>query len=109
MFSLTPIAKEPPVVPIPAPAEISPVGRSSTLMSICFKLLLEPSVTSYFTALNMFRDFIFAIDFSKFNLENGSPSSKINSPLITSSLVILFPNTLTPLMLLVCLYLSFPF
>ena len=38
LFSLIPIAKDPPLVPIPAPAEISPVGLSSTLISIFLRL-----------------------------------------------------------------------
>ena len=56
-------AKEPPSVPIPAPALISPVGCSSTSMSIIFKLLFEPSETLKETSLNILLDLIFEIDF----------------------------------------------
>ena len=38
LFSLTPIVKVPPLVPTPAPALTSPVGCSSTTISIIFKL-----------------------------------------------------------------------
>ena len=47
LFSLTPIVKVPPLVPTPAPALISPVGCSSTTISIIFKLFSDPSLTSY--------------------------------------------------------------
>ena len=83
--------QSPPFVPTPAPALISPVGISSTFILIIFKLFCSPSVTSDSTVLKIFRDLILAIDLSKFSFVKGSPSSKIISPLITSSLVILFP------------------
>ena len=44
-----------------------------------------------FTEENMFLALSLATDLSKFNLLNGSPSSRINSPRITSSFVTLFP------------------
>ena len=78
---------------MPAPALISPVDCSSTSISIIFKLLADPSLTSYFTSLNNPLAFISAMDFSRLRFVKGSPSSKINSPLITSSLVVLFPVT----------------
>ena len=43
LFSFTLKAKVPPEVPMPAPAPISPVGCSSTEMSIIFKFFLLPS------------------------------------------------------------------
>ena len=79
---------------MPAPAVISPVGCSSTLKFIIFKLSALPSNISYFAFLKSPLDLIFAKDFSKSNFENGSPSSTINSPLMTSSLVMLLPITL---------------
>ena len=45
LFSFTPNANVPPVVPIPAPAVTSPVGCSSTIISIFFKLFFDPSET----------------------------------------------------------------
>ena len=45
LFSLMLNANVPPLVPIPAPALISPVGFSSTLISITFKLFFEPFTT----------------------------------------------------------------
>ena len=95
LFSFTPNATAPPDVPIPAPALISPVGLSSTSISIICKLFSVPLEISYFTSLNIFLDLIFAIDFSKLILVNGSPSSNKSSPLITSSFVTVFPLTLT--------------
>ena len=82
---------KPPSVPTPAPAFISPVGCSSTLILIIFKLFPLPSWISYFTSLNIRLDLISAIDLSKFNFEKGSPSSTISSLRITSSLVTEFP------------------
>ena len=41
-ISFTPIAKDPPVVPISAPAEISPVSCSSTVILIILRLFLDP-------------------------------------------------------------------
>ena len=49
LFSFIPPPIDPPEVPTPAPKEISPVGFSSTLISIVFKLLSEPSFISYLT------------------------------------------------------------
>ena len=43
LFSLIPTAKDPPVVPIPAPAEISPVGCSSTVIFMILRLFFDPS------------------------------------------------------------------
>ena len=46
LFSLILIAKEPPLVPMPAPALISPVGCSFTLILTTLRLSLEPSIIS---------------------------------------------------------------
>ena len=91
MFSLISNAKVPPLVPIPAPALISPVGFSSTSTSITLRSSLDPGKISDLTDKNIFLDFSFAIDLSKFKLVNGSPSSISSSLLITFSLVTLFP------------------
>ena len=63
MFNLTPLPKKlfslipppivAPVVPAPAPREISPVGFSTTCNSITFKLGDEPSLISVVTFLKM--------------------------------------------------------
>tara|TARA_A100001015_G_C14317842_1_gene454425 strand:+ start:295 stop:465 length:171 start_codon:yes stop_codon:yes gene_type:complete len=45
LFSVILKAKVPPLVPIPAPALISPVGFSSTLISIILKSFEEPTST----------------------------------------------------------------
>ena len=91
LFSLILNAKFPPLVPIPAPALISPVAFSSTAMSIILKSFLLPLEMLYSTFLKIFRLLISEIDLSKFTFVKGSPSSTFSSPLITSSLVILFP------------------
>ena len=69
LFSFIPTANDPPVVPIPAPAEISPVARSSTAISIFLRSSFVPSETSNLTLLKMFLALILEIDLSKFNLE----------------------------------------
>ena len=76
---------------MPAPALISPVGLSSTSISIVLRLFSLPLDTWYLTSLNIFLALIFDIDFSKLILVKGSPSSNDNSPLITSSFVTVFP------------------
>ena len=91
LFSLIPKAIAPPDVPTPAPALISPVGLSSTSISIIFKFFSSLSVILYLTSLKIFLALIFDIDFSKFIIVKGSPSSTISSLLITSSLVTVFP------------------
>ena len=58
LFSFISKANVPPLVPIPAPALISPVGFSSTLISIIRKSLLEPFKTFDLTVLKIFLDFI---------------------------------------------------
>ena len=65
LFSLTPNAAVVPDVPTPAPNEISPVGFSSTLISIIFKLLVEPALTVGSTILKIFFDLIRRIVISK--------------------------------------------
>ena len=94
MFSLTLIAKVPPLVPKPAPALISPVGFSSTSIFTIFRLFSDPCTTSYLTSLKIFLDLISEIDFSRLNFVKGSPSSNVNSPLMTDSFVTLFPTIL---------------
>ena len=91
LFSLILKAKEPPSVPIPAPALISPVGFSSTSIFMIFKFSADPSFTEVSTLRKMFLDFISAIDFCRPKLVKGSPSSSSSSPRITLSLVMLFP------------------
>ena len=57
LFSFTSKAKEPPCVPIPAPALISPVAFSSTIISIIFNSLSDPVETSFLTEPNKPLDF----------------------------------------------------
>ena len=94
LFSEIVNSKLPPLVPTPAPAAISPVGFSSILISIIFKLFAEPLDTSDFTDLKMFLDFKLANDLSKLIFVKGSPSSNRISALMTVSFVILFPKIL---------------
>ena len=54
-------------VPKPAPAIISPVGFSSTLISIIFKLESDPLETFSSTEPKMFLDLILATDLLKLN------------------------------------------
>ena len=81
-----PVAK--PVVPYPAASEISPVGCSSTVISIIFKFSLEPSLILLSTFLKIFNDFISFIDLLNKRLFRGSPSSTISLFLTTSSIVV---------------------
>ena len=82
---------EVPSVPTPAPATISPVAFSSTNILNILRSGVEPSRTSCSTfpkiplPLSLFTDL-----FTRSSLK-GSPSSTIISPLITASLVTLFP------------------
>ena len=92
LFSLTFKANCPPLVPIPAPALISPVGCSSTSISMIFKFFLDPSIIFDFTSANILLDLILEIDFFRFKSVNGSPSSNKSSPRMTDSFVILFPE-----------------
>ena len=73
LFSLTLNAIVPPDVPTPAPALISPVGFSSTIISITFKSFEEPLLILDSTDLKIFLDFMLEIDFSKPKFVNGSP------------------------------------
>ena len=66
--SLTVKAKLPPFVPTPAPALISPVGCSSTVISKTFKFGLDPSEILDVTVLKIFLDLILATDLSKASL-----------------------------------------
>ena len=92
MFSLTPNKKVPPDVPKPAPAEISPVGFSSTSILMILELGFSPSTTLEETDLKKFKLLrLFSLLFCKISL-NGSPSSISKLFLITLSLVILFPK-----------------
>jgi len=87
LFSLTPNAAVVPDVPTPAPNEISPVGFSSTLISITLKLVVEPILIVGSTILKIFFDLILLIDLLNKSSLNGSPSSTIKEFLITSSKV----------------------
>ena len=60
-------------------------------MSITFKFASEPLETLASTFLKIFLDLMLATDLSSSIFVNGSPSSKIISPLITDSSVMLFP------------------
>ena len=51
LFSFIPNITEPPLVPIPAPALISPVGFSSTVILIIFCPFKDPSKISASTVL----------------------------------------------------------
>ena len=55
-------AIEPPFVPTPAPALISPVGCSSTNISIILEFFIDPSVTFLSTSEKMPLALILAID-----------------------------------------------
>ena len=57
LFSLRKTKCDPPV-PTPAPAIISPVGFSSTLILIILVVGVDPSITSAFTDLKIFNDLI---------------------------------------------------
>ena len=76
-----------PLVPAPAPAEISPVGFSSTLIIISFFNLSSESSTSKLTLLNIFLYFKSLIELFRRISLNGSPSSISNVFLITFSCV----------------------
>ena len=91
LFSFIPAPIVSPVVPKPAVSEISPVGLSSTSISISLNDFFVPSLTSDFTFLKMPKLWILLIDLlNKISL-NGSPSSTIKLFLITSSRVLKFP------------------
>ena len=92
MFSLTPKDNVAPLVPVPAPAKISPVAFSSINTSIIFELNSFPSETLPLTDLKKFKDFILLIDFVYSISLKGSPSSISIWFLITDSLVTLFPK-----------------
>ena len=57
LFSLTAKPSVPPLVPIPAPALISPVGFSSTLILTIFKPVDDPSIIADSTSLKKFSAF----------------------------------------------------
>ena len=76
-----------PFVPVPAPAEISPVGFSSTIISIIFNWSSEPFLIFVSTFPNIFFPLILFIDFLNNISLKGSPSSVIIEFLITFSLV----------------------
>ena len=63
LFSCTPNWVDAPDVPIPAPAEICPVGFSSTVISIIFSRSFSVFFTSPFTSLKIFVALILLIDF----------------------------------------------
>ena len=78
MFSEIPKDSEDPLVPVPAPAKISPVGFSSTSILIILVLSTSLDTTSGFTDLKMPRDLILLNDLLTRISLNGSPSSAIN-------------------------------
>ena len=75
LFSFIEKATDPPLVPIPAPAEISPVGFSSTVILIIFLSRVSLSTTSVVTDLKTFVDFILLIVLLCRISLNASPSS----------------------------------
>ena len=94
-FSVIPPPIVDPPVPTPAPKEISPVGFSSTETLTIFKFASDPSIISDFTFLKIPNDFMLSIDLLNKSSFNGSPSSTISLFLITSSIVLKFPNMFT--------------
>ena len=81
-------ARVDPLVPVPAPALISPVACSSTIISIVLNLLLDPVLTFFVTLLKILFPFTSLIDlFTSISLY-ASPSSTNNAFLITFSCVI---------------------
>ena len=84
-------AIDPPLVPTPAPALISPVGCSFTVIFIILEFLDDPGKTSLFTSENIFLDFKLAIDLLSFKRLKGSPSSRSNEDLTTDSFVTVLP------------------
>ena len=72
LFSWMPNEVEAPEVPIPAPAEIWPVGFSSTVISIVFSNSLSVSTSWASTVLNILVDLILFIDFWNKILLKGS-------------------------------------
>jgi len=85
LFSETEKPMVPPSEPYPAPNVISPVGFSSTVISIIFVELSFPSFISVFTVLKIPRLLKLLIDLACNNSLKGSPSSISNYFLITSS------------------------
>ena len=94
LFSLTAKPIVPPSEPTPAPRLISPVGFSSTLISIILVEGLDPSFNSVLTDLKIFKDLILFKLLACNNSLYGSPSSISNSLLTTLSSVILLPRIL---------------
>ena len=78
LFSFTPKPNDPPEVPTPAVAYISPVGFSSKEILIVFVLLFSFNLISDSTFLKKFKLFILLIDLVTSISLNGSPSSSIN-------------------------------
>ena len=78
MFSFTPKAIVVPDVPTPAPAVISPVAFSSTVMFITFESNVFPSIISEFTSLKKFKFLRLFIDLLARISLKGSPSSISN-------------------------------
>jgi hypothetical protein len=92
LFSLTAAIKAVPSVPTPAPAEISPVALSSTDISNVFKSGEDPSVILLSTSPNIPLALRLFIDLLTRRTLYGSPSSIINSDLMTESFVTKFPT-----------------
>ena len=84
-----------PSVPTPAPAVISPVAFSITDISNTFRSGEDPSVIFSLTVSKIPLALILFNDLFTNSALYGSPSSTINSPLITESLVTLLPTILT--------------
>ena len=93
-FSFIPPPIVEPLVPTPAERAISPVGCSSTIISIIFKFSLVPFFILPSTFLKILKLLILSIDLLYSRLLRGSPSSTINLFLITSSIVWKFPKIL---------------
>ena len=91
LFCFIPKPKVFPLVPKPAPAEISPVAFSSTSISTIFKFGLDPSkiLESTFSKIPLAR-ILFKDLLCKISLK-ASPSSTNKEFLITFSLVTEFP------------------
>ena len=91
-FSETENPTEPPSLPTPAEANISPVGFSSTVIFISFCLESSLVVISSSTSANILSALKLLIDLLCNNLLKGSPSSTSSWFLITFSSVTLLPN-----------------
>ena len=94
MLSLSIKLMTAPAVPTPAPALISPVGFSSTVILTSIFFVLFTSFVSIFTFLKMFKLFNESKDLDILKELKTSPSEKKMAFLITVSSVISLPLTL---------------